>query len=94
MSIQVTYTKARSNLAKLLDEVTLNQEVVLINRRKSEAVAMIAAAELSSLLEAYHLLKSPKNAERLLRALNRARTKKLTAQSIDELKKETGIEKE
>jgi antitoxin YefM len=93
MSIQITYTKARANLAKLLDEVTSNQEIVLINRRKSESVAMIAASELSSLLEVYHLLRSPKNAERLLRALNRAQTKKLPAQSIDELREEIGIEK-
>ena len=32
MSIQTTYTQARANLAKLLDEVTLNQEIVIIKQ--------------------------------------------------------------
>jgi len=39
MAIQTTYTQARANLAILLDEVTQNQEVVVISRRKSEDVA-------------------------------------------------------
>jgi antitoxin YefM len=92
MAIQTTYTQARANLAKLLDEVTLNQEIILINRRKSEQVAMIAASELSSLLEVHHLLRSPKNAERLMTALNRAQKKKIVPQSIDDLKREVGLE--
>ena len=37
--IQTTYTNARANLAKLFDEVTLNQEVVVINRRGKDDVA-------------------------------------------------------
>lgn len=93
MAIQITYTKARANLAKLLDEVTLNQEIVLITRRKSEKVAMISESELSSLLETHHLIRSPKNAERLLRAIKRAQTDTLPVQSIDDLRKEVGLEK-
>ena len=72
MPIQTTYTHARAKLAALLDEVTENQEVVIIHRRGAQDVAMISAAELSSLTETAHLLRSPKNAERLLTALNRA----------------------
>ena len=51
MSMNSTYTHARANLAKLLDEVSLNKEVVIINRKKAENVALISASELSSLLE-------------------------------------------
>ncbi len=72
MTIQTTYTQARASLAKLLDEVTQNRVVVVIQRRGEEDVAMISAAELSSLMETAYLLRSPKNAERLLSALNRA----------------------
>ncbi len=32
MTVQTTYTHARSNLAKLLDDVVLNQEIVIVNR--------------------------------------------------------------
>lgn len=72
MTIQTTYSNARAHLAQLWDEVTQHQEVVVITRRGSEDVAMIAASELASLLETAHLLRSPKNARRLLTALNRA----------------------
>ncbi len=64
-----TYTRARAELASLCDRVTEDREVVLITRRDAEDVALISAAELEGLLETAHLLRSPKNARRLLRAL-------------------------
>ena len=91
MAIQTTYTKARANFAKLLDEVTKNQETVIIERRGAEKVAMIAQSELSSLLETAHLLRSPKNAERLLTALERALKRKLKPKTIDDLRLEVGL---
>src|SRR5919107_316157 len=45
MPIQTTYTSARANLAKLCDEVTKNQEIVIINRRGSNDVALVSAEE-------------------------------------------------
>jgi antitoxin YefM len=91
MTIQTTYSNARANLANLLDEVVLNQEVVIVNRRGKEDVAMISAAELSSLVETAHLMRSPKNAQRLLAALQRARGNKGARQSIEQLRREVGI---
>jgi antitoxin YefM len=91
MSIQTTYTHARSKLAALLDEVTENQEVVIITRRGAQDVAMISAAELSSLTETAHLLRSPKNAERLLTALNRALARTGTPQTLQEPRQEAGF---
>ena len=75
MPIQTTYTNARAQLAKLWDEVVNNQEVINIKRRETEDVALIAASELSGILETSHLLRSPKNARRLLQTLARARSK-------------------
>jgi antitoxin YefM len=66
------YAQAQARLAELLDDVIHNQEIVLIQRRGKEDVALIAASELTSLLETAHHLRSPKNAERLLEALGRA----------------------
>lgn len=91
MPIQTTYTSARANLAKLCDEVVKNQEIVIINRRGNHDVALVSAEELSSLMETAHLLRSPKNAERLLAALNRAKTKKLQPKSLASLHKELGL---
>lgn len=92
MSINVTYSRARANLAKLLDEVSSNKEVVIVSRKKAENVALISESELSSLLETVHLLRSPKNARRLLAALLRVHAKKGKVQTISELKKEFGLE--
>jgi antitoxin YefM len=91
MTIQTTYSKARANLAGLLDHVTANRGIVIINRRGAEDVALVAASELSSLLETAHLLRSPKNAERLLTALNRATSRKLRPQSLEKLRQEMGL---
>jgi antitoxin YefM len=91
VAIQTTYTHARANFAKLLDEVIQNRETVIIRRRGSEKVAMIAESELSSLFETAYLLRSSKNAERLLNALTRALNKKIRPMTIDELRREVGL---
>ncbi len=92
MTIQTTYTHARACLATLIDEVTKNREVVIIQRRGSEDVAMIAADELAGILETAHLLRSPVNAERLLAALGRVRKGSGIPKTIDELRSELDFE--
>ena len=92
MAIQTTYSNARENLASLLDQVTANREIVVIGRRGQEDVALVTASELSSLLETAHLLRSPKNAQRLLRALRRAQAGTLKPEPIEKLKAELGLD--
>jgi len=92
MTIQTTYTQARDGLAKLLDQVTHNREVVVIQRRGEEEVAMIAASELESLMETAYLLRSPANAERLLSALGRALKNNVEPITIDTLRREINLE--
>ena len=91
MPIQTTYTHARSKLAALLDEIAEKQEVVIITRRGAQDVAMISASELSSLTETAHLLRSPKNAGRLLTALNRALAGTGKPQTTEEPRREAGL---
>jgi antitoxin YefM len=88
MAIQTTYSHARENFAALLEQVTADREIVIINRRGSEDVALVAASELSSLLETAHLLRSPKNAQRLLTALRRAQAKTVKPQPLRKLREE------
>ena len=73
MEAQTTYDQAHANFARLCRQVTENREIVRIKRRGGADVALIAAEELESLLETAHLLRSPRNAERLLAALAQAR---------------------
>lgn len=92
MTTEFTYTSAREQLAKLLDRVTKNREVVIIHRRNAEDVAMISADELAGLTETAYLLRSPQNADRLLSALAKALKSKGKPQSIEELRREVGFE--
>ncbi len=94
METQTSYTKARANLAKLCDQVTDNRDVVIISRRKGGDVALIAADELSSILETLHLLRSPRNADRLLSALKDARARKGKPRAPRSLRRELGLDEE
>ena len=70
-----SYSYARDNLAELWDEAEDSREAVIVTRRGHEDMALLPAAELRSLREISHLLRSPANAERLLKALARSRAK-------------------
>jgi antitoxin YefM len=94
MAIETTYTQARQGLKALLDEVTENREQVIIRRRGGDDVAMIAADELRGLIETAHLLRSPENARRLLRALERATSQKGRPQTLEKLRADLGLDRE
>lgn len=94
MAAQTTYTDARANLAALCDRVTTERDVVIISRRGAEDVALISAAELAGILETAHLLSSPKNAERLLSALHRAKKGGGKARTIASLRREMDVDAE
>ena len=91
MSIEVSYSEARNNLASILDQVTDDSEVVVIKRRGHASVAMIDADELSSLLETAYLLSSPKNAERLETAMKDITKGKGEKVTVNALREEFGI---
>lgn len=93
MPIETTYTSLRERLVSVLDEVTENQEVVIIRRRGAKDVALIPADELNSLMETAHLLRSPKNAQRLLTALQRASKRQGRRETLDNLRREMGLGK-
>lgn len=94
MGTQTTYTQARANLAKLCDQVTENRDIVVIRRRRGGDVALVAADELSSILETLHLLRSPRNADRLLSALRDAKAGKGKPRSVRLLRREVGLAEE
>jgi antitoxin YefM len=91
MSVETTYTSLRRNLSSVLDRVCDDQEVVIVRRRNQRDVALIAAGELESILETAHLLRSPANARRLLKALRRADARKTAASTPDRLRRELGL---
>ena len=67
--ISTSYTDARQNLASLLNRIEEENSVALIKRRGHKDIAILPAEELIALTESLHLLRSPKNAQRLFAAI-------------------------
>ena len=68
----MSYSNLRDNLAKVWDKVEDSQEPVIVERQGHQTMAILPAEELDGLRETAHLLRSPRNAVRLLTALQRA----------------------
>jgi len=66
----MTYTAARENLAKTMDQVCKNSDPVIITRNRNQAVVMMSLEEYDALEATAHLLRSPANARRLLAAID------------------------
>jgi antitoxin YefM len=77
----ISYTSARSNLAKTMEQVCQDHAPVAITRKGEGTVVMISMEDYQSLEETASLLRSPKNARRLIA-------------SVAELEQGKGIERE
>jgi antitoxin YefM len=69
MMESISYTSARSNLAKTMERVCDDHAPVAITRKGEGAVVMISMADYQSLEETAYLLRSPKNTRRLIQAI-------------------------
>ncbi len=93
----VSYTNARNGLASLLDKVSKNREIVIINRRNKPDVALISKEELDNLLETVYLLRSPANAKNLFKAIEESKqmdNANIEPQKIEEVCEDLGIFKD
>ena len=91
MPYSTSYTRARATFAKLCNRVASSREPIIIHRRNADDVALISVDELESLTETAHLLRSPKNASRLLSALSKARSRKGSRSTIEKLRRDVGL---
>ncbi len=89
---ETTYSSLRANLSSVLDQVVDDQEVVVVRRKGGRDVALIPADQLAGLMETAHLLRSPKNAKRLLTALRRAEAGSVKPQTVAQLRRELALE--
>ena len=65
----ITYTSARSNLAQTMDKVCDDHAPVIITRKAAKPVVMMSLDDYEALEETAYLLRSPKNARRLLESI-------------------------
>lgn len=65
----ITYTEAREKLSDAIEKVCENHDQLIITKRRDRAVVMVSLEDYEALLETSYLLKSPRNARRLLNSI-------------------------
>lgn len=65
----ISYTAARTNLAKTMEQVCEDHAPIIITRNKAQSVVMISLEDYDALQETAYLLRAPKNARRLLESV-------------------------
>lgn len=78
----ITYTQARKNFTETMNRVCTDHTPLIITRQNEKPVVMMSLDDYNAIEETLYLLKSPKNAARLAKALidleeNKFTTKKL-----------------
>ena len=86
----VSYSALRKNLAKYMEQVSDSRSPLHITRQNARAVVMMPEVEYEGMMETLHLLRSPANAERLMRSIKAADAGKLRKRElVEEPKKAT-----
>ena len=67
--IITNYTSFRQNLKSFLDKVLVGNSPLFVTRANGEVVVVLSKADYEGMQETFYLLKSPKNAERLLEGI-------------------------
>jgi antitoxin YefM len=81
----VNFSEARNNLKSILDQVTDDADYTVITRRDAEDSVVMSLDSFNSLLETFHLLKSPSNAEHLAKSIAQYKKGQVTERgTIDE----------
>ena len=65
----IPYSRLRSNLASEMDRVCADHAPIIVTRKASASVVMISLEDYEALEETAYLLRSPKNARRLLESI-------------------------
>ena len=65
----ITYSAARADLANTMDRVCEDHEPIIITRNGQQAVVMLSLEDYNAMEETAYLLRSPRNAKRLVDAV-------------------------
>jgi len=72
----ITYTAARQNLAKTMEKVCRDHAPMIVTRKSSGAVVIMSLEDYEALEETAYLLRSPKNARRLVESITQLENNK------------------
>lgn len=65
----ISYSHARSKLAQTMEKVCDDHAPVIITRKNQRSVVLLSLEDYQALEETVYLLRSPKNARRLLESI-------------------------
>ncbi len=65
----ISYTKARQNFAKTMEQVCDDHIPIIITRKNERPVVMLSLEDYQAMEETTYLLRSPENAKRLLESI-------------------------
>lgn len=80
----LNYTEFRKNLAKALNKVNDDKEVVLVSRSKGKNVVVMSLEEYNSINETLHIMKTAANRKRIQHALDEMEEGKFTPHQLIE----------
>jgi len=80
----ISYTTARGNLAKTMEQVCQDHAPIAITRKGEGAVVMISMDDYQALEETAYLLRSPKNTRRLIQSISELEHGKGTGRELIE----------
>jgi len=93
MNYALSYSEVRKKLKSAFDKVCQEHVYLLVERRNGDNVVLISQEDFRGLEETAYLLRSPKNAQRLLESLNRSDSSAFQIfANTDQLKDALGIE--
>ena len=78
----INFSEARNNLKTVLDQVIDDADYTVITRRDAEDAVVMSLDTFNSLLETFHLLKSPANAEHLAKSIAQYRKGETTEREL------------
>ena len=69
----IQFSDARTQFKQVIDQVVADQDVVIISRRDAEDTVLMSLDTYNSLMETFHLMKSPANAKHLEKSITQYR---------------------
>ena len=69
----VNFSEARTQFKQVIDQVVADQDVAIISRRDAEDAVLMSLDTYNSMMETFHLLKSPANVKHLEKSLKQYR---------------------
>ena len=80
----MSYSESRARYAEVLQSVVDDREEVIITRSGHESAVIVSLDDYNSLRETAYLLRSPRNAQRLLDSIESLNTGKATEHELIE----------